>query len=124
MRFTLTINCDGEAFSELPGTEVARLLQRTAEHALTGHTEGILLDVNGNSVGTWAFTEADEDHQPTKVVDDDGDVWRRDAAGRWWCGVDDSIDINDGDEVEAYSWLYRDTLAELQSDFGIRAVLA
>lgn len=124
MRFQLSIKCDGEAFAPDPSREVAAILQRVFTPLNAGQTEGILLDSNGNGVGTWSFTEADEDHQPTKVVDNDGDVWRRDADGRWWCGVDDSIDVNDPDDLGAWAWLSVANLAVLQEQFGVREVLS
>lgn len=64
---TLTFRTDNEAFSAEPGTETARILRDLAAHIATLQTRGItddggkLFDVNGNSVGTWAYAAEEEE---------------------------------------------------------------
>ena len=124
---TIQINTANAAFTDNGGAEIAKILERLTYAVpfklADGVTSGTILDSNGNSVGTWSFTEEDADHQPTKVVDDEGDVWRRSSDGRWWCGVDDSLDV-DGPEVGDYSFLTVATLADVESRYGIREVLS
>lgn len=124
---TIQINTTNAAFTANRGAELARILEQLT-FALPfkladGVTSGTLLDLNGNSVGTWSCTEEDADHQPTRVIDNEGDVWRRSSDGRWWCGVDDCFDVNDP-EVAAYSFLTVATLADVESRYGIREVLS
>jgi hypothetical protein len=63
--FTLTIECDNQAFEE-PGRELARILRdvaRSVEDLQDGRTlsdrmGGMvfrLRDINGNTVGSWSF---------------------------------------------------------------------
>lgn len=56
-RFTLTIECDSAAFED-SGTkfEVARILAKLARKLNSyGPDAGTLADVNGNTVGSFAF---------------------------------------------------------------------
>ncbi len=55
MRFTLTIDCDNDAFGRDPELEVARLLHLTAKRLYDG--EGKLHDANGNTVGRFQFID-------------------------------------------------------------------
>ena len=121
MRFKLDINCDGAAFADRgASSEVARLLRLADNRLRHGETEGTLLDLNGNSVGTWGFTESDNDHQPTRVVDADGDIWTRAADGTWVCTDADP----DDPDLTGYQWLTRSNLAHVEADFGISEVLS
>lgn len=62
MRFVLTIDCNNAAFVDpvYPGEdgdrrdEVARILRDAAERVMDGDA-GNLRDINGNTVGSWAF---------------------------------------------------------------------
>lgn len=65
MKFSLKIECGGTAFCLLddnnefflePSEEVARLLELAASRVRQGYKEGSLLDVNGNSAGSFKFT--------------------------------------------------------------------
>lgn len=58
MRFYLEINCDNEAFSQFPTTEIARILKCIAEkyEAGEGGIVETIRDVNGNAVGTARLT--------------------------------------------------------------------
>lgn len=56
MTFTLTINMDNAAFEGNPGHELKRILERLARRSwdIDGRVDGAkLMDVNGNSVGSW-----------------------------------------------------------------------
>ena len=60
MTFTLKIECDNAAFERDPAKEVARILKEVAKQvgaypAFPG--VGKVRDVNGNSVGTYGFSE-------------------------------------------------------------------
>lgn len=51
--FKLTITLGDSAMSE-PG-DVADALERVRGHIHRGRTSGSVMDVNGNTVGEWAF---------------------------------------------------------------------
>ena len=54
MKFTLTLNCDNEAFAEDPTLEIARLLRAVVERLeQDGARAGVLMDINGNRVGRF-----------------------------------------------------------------------
>jgi ABC-type Co2+ transport system permease subunit len=55
--FTLTIDCDNDAFEDMPQAEVARILHNVAERILYPLMDGTCRDVNGNTVGSFAFDE-------------------------------------------------------------------
>jgi hypothetical protein len=55
--FTLTIDTDNAAFEDHPQAEVARILHNVAERLLFPLQEGTCRDVNGNTVGSFAFDE-------------------------------------------------------------------
>jgi hypothetical protein len=57
MKFRLTLDCGNAAF-DYPDhrAEVARILRETAAKLDGGREGGFLRDVNGNHVGTFAFT--------------------------------------------------------------------
>jgi hypothetical protein len=58
VKFTLSINCDGDAFTgEALTNEVARLLQTTAVHLTEGLHSADLSDTDGNVVGEYKLTE-------------------------------------------------------------------
>ena len=59
MKFKLEINrMDNAAFNDGMGgrEEVARILDKAASR-IADTDEGVLLDGNGNVVGSWAFTD-------------------------------------------------------------------
>lgn len=59
---TVNINADSSAFDNDNGTEIARLLRKLADDFEGGNipeSSGRLLDTNGNTTGTWVFTEDD-----------------------------------------------------------------
>jgi hypothetical protein len=62
--FTVTFRTANAAFTEDgdPSAETARLLHDIAERVETGHRSGPVVDVNGNTVGTWTLTEDDTEH--------------------------------------------------------------
>ena len=58
MGFKLTIKTDNAAFSEDeggPNLEVARLLREAADKIENGGDGGVLMDVNGNRVGSYSL---------------------------------------------------------------------
>jgi hypothetical protein len=59
MKFTVEVNCDNAAFEdEGPVHEIRRILQALAKTVVYyGHGQGSLLDINGNIVGRYTFTE-------------------------------------------------------------------
>lgn len=78
-RFTLTIDCDNEAFEPNPAAELRRILRDLGDSQRLyegidpadrryGANEGSLRDGNGNTVGGWRFDNTpsgdDEDHGP------------------------------------------------------------
>jgi hypothetical protein len=54
MHFQLFFDCDNAAFEEA-ASETARILRDIAERVEGGRLEGRVMDVNGNSVGNYAF---------------------------------------------------------------------
>lgn len=55
MVFTVKFDTDNSAFDD-PRYEVARILRDTARQVEDGKTEGVVRDLNGNTVGTFKFT--------------------------------------------------------------------
>jgi hypothetical protein len=55
--FHLSIETDSAAFEDNPD-ELARLLEIAAEKVRDGRSDGRLVDVNGNTVGTFATDDA------------------------------------------------------------------
>ncbi len=56
MQFTLTINCENDAFLNNTSRELARILRLVAEHVPDNPDEGKLRDYNGHTVGHWELT--------------------------------------------------------------------
>lgn len=56
-KFTLTINCDNDAFEGDLNGEVARILRDAADRYEWTGGDGILLDCNGNTVGEFKTQE-------------------------------------------------------------------
>lgn len=54
MRFIMQVDMDNDAFQEHPATELARLLLAVQEDVCAGVDSDTLMDVNGNTVGSWA----------------------------------------------------------------------
>lgn len=55
----LTIETGNAAFGETAedrGAEVGRIVDRAAERAEAGQTDGACVDYNGNTVGSWRVT--------------------------------------------------------------------
>lgn len=64
MTFTLTINCDNDAFHEDPNAEVARVLHETANRVISGDLDlpygmatynRTIYDINGNDIGRATY---------------------------------------------------------------------
>lgn len=56
--FELEMWCGGSAFSDRT-TEIARLLRLVADRVEEGDSEGLLLDLNGNTCGSFAIDGED-----------------------------------------------------------------
>lgn len=52
MAFTLTLKTGNEAFAD-KNQEIARILRATADKVEKGQDSGIVVDANGNRVGTF-----------------------------------------------------------------------
>lgn len=69
MKFTMTIESEGAAFTDDPAEELGQTLQKVSSQALrkishlveAGLAEGVVRDTNGNRVGTWQITDGDSD---------------------------------------------------------------
>lgn len=61
MRFTLTIDCDNDAFEDRPTGEVERILLEMLERGRLwkGTDRGELSDINGNTVGRFGFDDGE-----------------------------------------------------------------
>lgn len=47
---------DNDAFTPTPHFECARILSNIVEKLETEQTDGVIMDVNGNKVGTWKLS--------------------------------------------------------------------
>lgn len=53
-RFTLTFSMESDAFNQgSPSSEMMRILGDVTGHVAVGRYSGTVLDVNGNTIGTW-----------------------------------------------------------------------
>lgn len=61
--FKMEIKTGGAAFRDENGNldpygyEVAKLLENTAYYLRHGETGGVLIDINGNKVGSWSYED-------------------------------------------------------------------
>lgn len=51
--FTITFDTDNDCFTSKPEKETARILRDIAGKVEAGQTFGKVMDINGNSIGTW-----------------------------------------------------------------------
>lgn len=58
--FSLKINTDNAAF-EHPELEIARLLRQTADKLELSTRTGVIRDINGNTVGSYAYIAPESD---------------------------------------------------------------
>jgi hypothetical protein len=56
-KFTLEFNTDNAAFEDDANSEPARILQEVYLKVADGYAYGPCIDVNGNTVGRWFFTD-------------------------------------------------------------------
>jgi hypothetical protein len=93
MKFRLVIECNSEAFEEVPSAEVARILRELAgridwhPHFSPGHSQPVS-DINGNEVGGFVI---EDDEPPDPVLDIERERrpgWQPpDGVTCWGCGV-------------------------------------
>jgi len=55
--FTMQFETDNEAFSAYGATETARILRLVAKRIDAGDTDGRIVDLNGNAIGTFELNE-------------------------------------------------------------------
>ena len=53
MTFSLSFDVDNDAFADDLASEVGAILRRIAGSAESGATSGVIIDSNGNCVGSW-----------------------------------------------------------------------
>lgn len=53
LKFTMKVDMDNAAFQDNTAAELARILRLTAAHVEKYNTGGKVLDLNGNTCGTW-----------------------------------------------------------------------
>ena len=54
--FTVSFNTNGHAFNDGHGAqEISRILQGLASKVESLYMEGTIVDVNGNTIGTWSW---------------------------------------------------------------------
>lgn len=53
MEFIARLDMDNAAFEDRAATELARILENIARKVKRGDDAGKIMDVNGNSVGSW-----------------------------------------------------------------------
>lgn len=59
MRFQVEFDTDNAAFDEVPASEIARILRRVADVVVqNGDFDGVVVDANGNVVGSYSLTKA------------------------------------------------------------------
>ena len=56
MKITIKIDTGNDAFIDDKMTEVDRLIEVATSKIRSGHRDGILQDINGNSVGNYKVT--------------------------------------------------------------------
>lgn len=61
MKFSLEIDSNNAAMVEDGAGEVCRILRVIRERIYNGARDGILRDVNGNQVGSWAMEEPEKE---------------------------------------------------------------
>jgi hypothetical protein len=61
MQFTLTIECNNQAFADNPLDEIHRLLEDVMEKLRSQRSEGVLVDYYGNTVGKFELTREPRD---------------------------------------------------------------
>ncbi|MET3996018.1 hypothetical protein ABID65_007690 [Bradyrhizobium sp. S3.9.2] len=58
-KFKLEFTADNAAFDDQPATEIARILRKVADVVVqNGDLDGIVVDMNGNVVGSYSLTKA------------------------------------------------------------------
>ena len=61
--FKLEFDTDSDAFTDEDGmgwsmqAEIKRILKRVSSQVEDGQTQGSIIDLNGNKVGTWTLTK-------------------------------------------------------------------
>jgi len=59
MPFTIRIDTGNAAFTDDPGDEIARILERIADEVRNGRIAGRMSDINGNSVASFGEEPAE-----------------------------------------------------------------
>lgn len=49
----IKFNTSGQAFEDYGDKEVERILEQIIQKVKSGHSEGKILDINGNTIGEW-----------------------------------------------------------------------
>lgn len=49
----IEFNTSGQSFEDYGDVEVERILETIIKKVKSGHSEGKILDINGNSIGKW-----------------------------------------------------------------------
>lgn len=57
MIFKLEFKCDTDAFKYDPATEISIILETASTEVLIGNKSGLIMDRNGNTIGTWEVEE-------------------------------------------------------------------
>jgi hypothetical protein len=57
MQFNFQINSGNAAFEDEPQIEIARLLRAAADTVENDVMDGVLIDFNGNRVGSFTYNE-------------------------------------------------------------------
>lgn len=63
MELELRINMDNAAFNERIVPETKRLFEDVLAQIGSGHLEGRIMDVNGNSVGNWIISGSEQRYE-------------------------------------------------------------
>lgn len=53
--FTVSFDIDNDSFKVNPEGETARTLRELADKIEAGRTFGKVMDINGNTIGSWEF---------------------------------------------------------------------
>ena len=61
MKFRLYFDADNAAFDDNYGVEIARILRAVADRVEDGAYSGLIRDINGNGVGTYALAREPEE---------------------------------------------------------------
>lgn len=71
VEFELNIDSGNAAMVDDHRSEIADMLEETARKIRECYTDGMLMDTNGNKVGSWSLELEEDDDEDEEKEDDD-----------------------------------------------------